>query len=314
MSNTANVNTPYDDAFRTILTECKELIIPVVNEIFGTKFTGKESIKVMSNERFLPQQGGAQTKKVTDSYFEIWCGDKVYCFHIECQSSEDGTMVLRMFEYDAQIVAERSVIEGNTMKIEFPESALIYLRQTKDTPDEMNVILSVGNNSIMYQMPVLKIKNYRLEEIFNKKLFFLLPFYIFKFEHEFHAMNTSEEKLSVLQQEYVEIGKRLSELVQTGQLTEYQRQTILDMSKKAVEALTNKFAKVKEGVLDVMGGKILEYEARTIMNEGRAEGEEAKAIEIALNLLAKKILSDEQIASVTGLSVEKVKELKPQKL
>lgn len=314
MSNTANVNTPYDDAFRTILTECKELIIPVVNEIFGTKFTGKEPIKVMSNERFLPQQGGAQTKKVTDSYFEIWCGDKVYCFHIECQSSEDGTMILRMFEYDAQIAAERSVIEGNTMKIEFPESALIYLRQTKDTPDEMNVILSVGNKSIKYQMPVLKIKNYRLKEIFNKKLLFLLPFYIFNFEHEFQEMNTSEEKLSVLQQEYVEIGERLSELVQAGQLTEYQRQTILDMSKKAAEALTNKFAKVKEGVLDVMGGKILEYEARTIMNEGRAEGEEAKAIEIALNLLAKKILSDEQIADVTGLAVDEVRALKPQKL
>jgi len=149
------------------------------------------------------------------------------------------------------------------MKIEFSESALIYLQQTKDTPDEMN---------------------------------------------------TSEEKLNVLQQEYVVIGKRLSELVQAGQLTEYQRQTILDMSKKAAEALTNKFAKVKEGVLDVMGGKILEYEARTIMNAGRAEGKEAKAIEIALNLLAKKILSDEQIADITGLAVDEVRALKPQKL
>ena len=27
-------NTPYDDVFRTLLTDCTELMIPVVNEIF----------------------------------------------------------------------------------------------------------------------------------------------------------------------------------------------------------------------------------------------------------------------------------------
>lgn len=27
----ANYNTPYDDSFRTLLTDCKRLIIPVVN-------------------------------------------------------------------------------------------------------------------------------------------------------------------------------------------------------------------------------------------------------------------------------------------
>ena len=33
MRNT-NVNTPYDDVFRTLLTDCSSLIMPVVNEIF----------------------------------------------------------------------------------------------------------------------------------------------------------------------------------------------------------------------------------------------------------------------------------------
>ena len=36
-------NTPYDDVFRTLLTDCTELMIPVVNEIFHTKYTGKET-------------------------------------------------------------------------------------------------------------------------------------------------------------------------------------------------------------------------------------------------------------------------------
>ncbi len=30
----------YDGAFRTILNDCRKLIIPVINEIFGEAYTG----------------------------------------------------------------------------------------------------------------------------------------------------------------------------------------------------------------------------------------------------------------------------------
>lgn len=43
MRNT-NVNTPYDDVFRTLLTDCSSLIIPVVNEIFHENYTGEEAV------------------------------------------------------------------------------------------------------------------------------------------------------------------------------------------------------------------------------------------------------------------------------
>ena len=38
-------NTPYDDVFRTLLNDCAALIIPVINEMFGEHYTGKECIK-----------------------------------------------------------------------------------------------------------------------------------------------------------------------------------------------------------------------------------------------------------------------------
>ena len=46
-------NTPYDDVFRTLLTDCTELMIPVVNEIFHTDYTGKETICLLQNEHFI---------------------------------------------------------------------------------------------------------------------------------------------------------------------------------------------------------------------------------------------------------------------
>jgi len=46
------------------------------------------------------------------------------------------------------------------------------------------------------------------------------------------------------------------------------------MSNKVLEHIAVKYDSVKKGVQSVMGGKILEYEAKTIMNRGREEGRE----------------------------------------
>lgn len=51
-------NTPYDDVFRTLLTDCTELMIPVVNEIFHTDYTGKETIFLLQNEHFIKMPNG----------------------------------------------------------------------------------------------------------------------------------------------------------------------------------------------------------------------------------------------------------------
>ena len=37
-------NTAYDDAFRTLVNECHELVLPLINEMFGEHYTGDEEI------------------------------------------------------------------------------------------------------------------------------------------------------------------------------------------------------------------------------------------------------------------------------
>ena len=43
------VSTPYDDVFRTLLNDCSSLIIPLINEVFGERYTGKEKIVFSPN-------------------------------------------------------------------------------------------------------------------------------------------------------------------------------------------------------------------------------------------------------------------------
>ena len=49
--------------------------------------------------------------------------------------------------------------------------------------------------------------------------------------------------------------------------------TILDMSRKVLVHIVRRYPKVREGVEEILGGKVLEYETKTIYNAGEAAGE-----------------------------------------
>lgn len=116
------VNTPYDDVFKTLANDCKELLIPVVNEGFNEHFSGNEQITFYPNEHFIAQQNGQEQERITDTCFEI-SGNPAKKYHIECQSTVDSSMLIRMFEYDTQIALDSGKITGEILKVSFPNSA-----------------------------------------------------------------------------------------------------------------------------------------------------------------------------------------------
>ena len=78
-------NTPYDDVFRTMLTDCKWLIVPMVNEIFNEKYDNVQDIILLQNEIYLRRQDGDEDKKITDSSFALVFAGGVYKrYHLEC--------------------------------------------------------------------------------------------------------------------------------------------------------------------------------------------------------------------------------------
>ena len=59
-------NTPYDDVFRTLLNDCSNLIVPVVNEIFHENYIGSEEVVFYPNEHYINRQDGEEEKRVTE--------------------------------------------------------------------------------------------------------------------------------------------------------------------------------------------------------------------------------------------------------
>lgn len=265
------VNTPYDDVFRTLLTDCTALIIPVVNELFHTSYTGKETIHLLQNEHFIKLPDGNEQERITDSSFEI-LGRERKRYHVECQSTEDGSMIVRMFEYDTQLALENREVTAGALVVHFPDSAIVALRHTKNMPEVMTVMIRTPGGEVSYAVPVLKVRQYTVEEIFEKKLYFLIPFHIFVYEKSFKELEENSEKLAKLEEEYTAIVNRLEEDRKNGDLNEYEKVTILEMSDTVIKHLAAKYEKVRKGVGESMGGKVLEYEAKDILNRGRAEG------------------------------------------
>lgn len=87
----------FDDVFRTMLEKMPQLAIPLINEVFGTSYP--EDIEIIQKRNEHQTQNG---RVITDSHLLI--ADRIY--HIECQSTDDSTMVIRMIEYDFAISLE----------------------------------------------------------------------------------------------------------------------------------------------------------------------------------------------------------------
>ena len=273
MSEVKLTNTPYDDVFRTLLNDCSSLIIPVINEVFHERYSGKEKVVFSANEHFLNRQGGNEDERITDSNFKI-VGTKIKKYHLECQSTIDNSILVRMFEYGTQIALDEGEIKENVLTVTFPHPAVLYLRCSESTPDKMKIKMVTPGGEVAYDIPLMKSQQYTIDEIFEKRLLFLIPFYIFSHEKRFEEYEKDGTKLKLLQGEYELIKSRLEELMDQGEISEYMKCTINDMSNKVLEHIAVKYDSVKKGVQSVMGGKILEYEAKTIRNEGMEEGME----------------------------------------
>ena len=303
----------YDGAFRTILNDCRKLIIPVINEIFREEYTGEERIEFLPNEHFLDQQDEADKERITDTNFRV-IGKITKKYHLECESSlPDGKITIRLFEYDAQIALDEGEVTEETLTVTFPNTAVLYLRNYKKTPDKMKYVIVTPGGTVKYDIPLMKVQNYTLDDIFEKRLLLLIPFYIFSHEKNFPEYNSNEQKLEKLKSEYRYILERLDELEQQGVIGAFDKRTIIELSSDVLKEIAQKYGNVQKGVGDIMGGALIETEARTILNQGIKQGKTQGISETkkqtALRMLKMGKLTIEEIAECSELKIAEVEQL-----
>lgn len=294
----------YDGAFRTILNDCRKLVIPVINEIFGENYTGNEKIEFFPNEHFIDQQDESDKKRITDTNFRI-TGTETKKYHLECESSyPDGKITIRLFEYDTQIALDEGEITEETLTVTFPNTAVLYLRTRKKTPDKMKYVIVTPGGTVQYDIPIMKVQSYTLDDIFEKRLLMLIPFYIFSHENSLQEYNDNSQKLANLKSEYKKILEKLDNLEKQRIIGAFDKRTIIELSNDVVKEIAQKYKNVQKGIGDIMGGALIETEARKLKNEA--------AKEAALRMIKDGELPNDKIAKYSGLTVAEVENLKEQ--
>ena len=283
----------YDGAFRTILNDCRQMIIPVINEIFKEDYTGNEKIEFHPNEHFIGQQDVADKERITDTNFVIY-GRKKKKYHLECESSlPDGRMTIRLFEYDAQIALDEGEVTNETLTVTFPNTAVLYLRNYKKTPDKMRYVIKTPGGTVEYDVPIMKVQEYTLEDIFSH-------------EKNFKVYNSNEQRLADLKEEYQNILERLDKLEQEGIIGAFDKRTIIELSGDVIEEIAQKYENVQKGIGGMMSGALIETEARAILNKGIDKGIDKTKKETALRMLQDGELPIDKVAKYSGLDIAEV--------
>ena len=282
--------------FRTLLEKMPELAVPLINEVFGTSYPEDIEIIQKRNEH--------QTKQgeiITDSHLMIL--DKAY--HIECQSTNDSSMVIRMIEYDFSISLGSMRLEDGKYRMYFPHSCILYLRGNQDRK-LLSVEMIMPDGSVTeYKVPAIYVGHYTKDEILQKQLFFLLPFYIMRYEKG--NLEAEYPELKAMLEEYREIEKCLEEeFLEEGKEKAYK--DLIELILRIAEYILRNQEEARKGFGDVMGGKVLELESDKLIQEGVKRGleqERAKSVRALLH----KGKTVEEVADLLDLTVEYVKKI-----
>ncbi len=293
----------FDDAFATMVEEYPQVLIPTINEVFGTAYGKEEKVHLFRNEHH--EKDGTI---ITDLYAGVRDG----LYHVECQSNEDKEMVIRMLRYDFAIAWKNAEWGEEGCEVKFPSSCVLYLRSTKNTPDVMKVRLVLQNGQTSdYTVPVVKIKKYGAKEIFKKNLMLFLPFYMMRYERDIE--NNNEKQLEILYQELEDI---LCELEQCRRKAEKQGiyVTVNELFRKITHYMSNSNQKCQERMDEVMGGHVMELESIKLIHQGReeglTEGQCQERYDNVMKIMENMGLSLEDACKALGITVKQYEEAK----
>lgn len=295
--------TIFDDVYRSMAQKMTFLMIPLINEVFGQTYPEDEKIETLRNEHYEPTG-----KIITDSIYRI--GDCLY--HIECQSTKDGNMALRMLEYDFAIALDRAEMdeEGNET-ITFPSSCVVYVRNHRDIPDEHTVTVRLpGGETFKYKAKTIQVRKYSPNEIFSKHLYVFLPYFILRYEHFIKSKSTNQKKTEELMAELKKIYTHLQSDDIFKERDVYV--DIIELIQKILDYIVPEDHPGRERMAEYMGGQVLElYSERMARKMARMENEkkaaEQRNIMAAKNFKAVGMKID-QIASAFGVSEQIVTE------
>lgn len=310
--NNSKEKVKLDEVLKFLFSTSHKVLINLLNGIFNETFNEDEVDLTVSNNEFIEDTLGVIRG---DMFFDILKKDtdKV-SYHLEFQTKNDNTMVIRMFEYGFKKGKENSKDDDNIRTLYFPNQKVIFFEENKNIDDVLNLkIVFPNDQNILYSVEVLKYWELTEEELIRKKMYPLIPLKLFSLRKELELAQRKNDILRINQLSIIakdlatKLANESRNLFCDNEILGEDFHKMLLAIQNLIEYLNRNYFnddKLEEEVI-TMTKSLYDPE---VEKKGVEQGKKEKAIEIAKSLLD--VLSVEVIAQKTGLTIEEVEKLK----
>lgn len=266
-----------------------EQLLPLIKEVHGKTYERGTDIRPLATEFSVERSDTKEITSIRADITVIVAERDIY--HFECEIHNDGTMVMRMFEYDVHIALSYRKEMSGEMVLQFPHSAVLYLQDNGNTPEELNCAIHFQDGgTYVYQVPVLKVQAYTIEEIKEKHLCVLIPFLPLRFRKRISGrkkeQGVQKEELTSFYRQLILV---LEEEVEAGYLSETNRNTIISLLGKSMirvfyrnEALLKEVVEMTEPILELefeKYEKVIAEQARVLSEKDKILSEKDNEIQ-----------------------------------
>jgi hypothetical protein len=284
----------FDLLFKQLLHLSDRAVVSFINGLFGTKHPPDSHVTHLGTEtvskefRHLLRDTVLMINGVT--------------YHVEAEIDFGGDMAIRVFEYGLAYGIWKKTGDSNVRTIEFPQARIIFWELDKRMPKKQILRLKFPNGKCYdYEVETFNLLSYSVEELEEKGLAILIPFYVLKMRKRVEAAK-SGAALRKLTKPMAELLDSLSEAVdhctEKGVIEATDVRDIVCSLERLYKELFSQYDELAKD--DVMLKKYLFEPTANIL--------EKEVIKIAKNFLA---LGDspEKVAKATELPLAKVESL-----
>ncbi|RKL62647.1 DUF4351 domain-containing protein [Thermoanaerobacteraceae bacterium SP2] len=273
MENGRKKTIHYDETLKNLFNISKRLTIYAINSLFQKNISQSAKIEQINREYTRLDK----TTAIADTVLNIETEERTTKYHIEFQTLNDKTLIIRMIDYGFRIAIDdldfNKIKPDEQITIEFPSQIIIYLKHSKNIPDELNLTVKMPytGQEIKYIVPTFKIWEHDPNYYKKQKLYIMLPLRIITLSEELERLKKrklKKEEKTKLQDEY---RKKITGIIEN----------IINELKEALDT--------DEIIIEELNKILLELSNLA----GELFSEELKDIEREVNEMAKMIIDPE---------------------
>ncbi|MGL5577352.1 MAG: hypothetical protein ACRDCW_17580 [Sarcina sp.] len=305
-----------DQILKYLFNTSNKVLVKLLNGLFDENFDEDEVEITVSNNEYIEES--LDVLRGDMFYSALDSKGKKASYHIEFQTKNDSTMVVRTFEYGFRKARDEAQNSEEIKTLYFPKQKVIFFEENKSIENSLKLkIIFPDESEHIYEAGVMKYWEYTEKEILEKKMYPLIPLQLFNLRKELKRLEAKNDIKGIkgYAKEARVIANKLahmsSELLDDEEIYGEDLHKMLLGIQNLIEYLNRVYFKDEsiEEEVESMTKTLYDPEVeKRGMEKGIEKGEKLKQLEIAKNLLD--ILDDETISIKTGLSIEEVKKLR----